>query len=135
MRHRHRLLRSERGAGAVEFALAAPILFAMIIGIAQLGILFWANAGMTNALAEGARLALVFPRPTDAEIQTRISDRRFGLDPTRLGTPTIAHGATADGTTYADITMTYTVPIDFVFYRISNFTLTQSRRVFTQPVA
>ena len=49
--------RDENGAAVIEFAIAVPILVALIWGIFQLACLFWANAGMQNALGAGARLA------------------------------------------------------------------------------
>ncbi len=42
------------------------------MGIAPLGLLFFANAGLHNALAEGARHATLFPRPTPEQVRTRI---------------------------------------------------------------
>ena len=49
------LQRDERGAAAIEMALALPVLVTMIYGIFQVGLLYQANAGMQHALGEGAR--------------------------------------------------------------------------------
>lgn len=127
------LRRDARGAAAIEFALVAPALIVFIIGIAQLGMLFMANAGLTHAVAEGARFATIFPRPTDAEIRARIADSRFGIDPANLRTPTITHG-TDDGASYAEISASYDVPLDFIFFTLPSVTLTETRRAFVQPV-
>jgi Flp pilus assembly protein TadG len=129
-----RLKRDQRGAGAVEFALIAPLFCAFIIGIGQLGLLFFANAGLTNAVAEGARLATLFPRPTDAAIAAQISQKRFGLDPALLTGPTIVNGVSG-GATYADITMTYSAPVNFLFLNVGPVRLSQTRRVYTQPTS
>jgi Flp pilus assembly protein TadG len=129
------LKRDERGAGVVEFALIAPLFCAFIIAIGQLGLLFFANAGLTNALAEGARLATLFPRPSDAAIASRISQKRFGLDPALLTGPTINHFTPANGATYAEITMTYSAPVNFLFLNLGPVRLTQTRRVYTQPIS
>ena len=126
------LFRDQRGAGAVEFAIIAPVLFAMLIGMAQLGILYFANAGLKNAVGEGARYATLFPRPTDAQIIARINAKKYGLTASRITGPTIVSG-TSNGATYADITMSYSAPIDFIFYEIGPITITQTRRVWTQP--
>jgi Flp pilus assembly protein TadG len=133
IRRVRKLRRDARGAAAIEFALVAPALILFIIGIAQIGILFMANAGLTHAVAEGARLATIFPRPTDAEIRAQIADSRFGLNPANLSTPTITHG-TQDGASYADISASYTVPIDFIFFTLPPLTLTETRRAYVQPV-
>ena len=71
-----KLLRNQDGAAAIEMAFALPILILLIYGIFQIGIAFQASAGMQNALGEGARLATLFPEPTDAQIVARIKERR-----------------------------------------------------------
>jgi len=45
------------GAAALEFALAVPVLVSMIWGLFQVGMIFEANAGVQQALGEGARYA------------------------------------------------------------------------------
>ena len=124
-----RLRRDGKGGAAVEFALVAPALITAIIGIAQLGILFFANAGLSNAVAEGARYATIYPRPTDTQIRARITAQRFGLNSQYLTTPTITPG-TSNGANYVDISMSYSVPLDFVFFNGPSVTLTQTRRSY-----
>lgn len=131
MRLTKRLRQSERGAAALEFALVIPVLVLFICGIARLGIMFMANAGLRNAVAEGARFATIDPRPSDQQIRDRITGSRFGL-PGGLGTPTVTGGTLSDGTSYVDISASYTVPMDFVFFRAGNVTLTANRRAYTR---
>ncbi len=126
--------RDRRGATAVEFALIAPVLIAFLLGVAQLGVLFFANAGLQNALAEGARLATIFPRPSEAAVAAKITQQRFGLDPARLTDPSFAYGTT-NGMTYADISLSYTMPLNLWLVETPPITLTQSRRVYIQPAA
>ena len=133
MRLINRLRLNERGAAALEFALALPALVMMIVGIGQLGILYMANAGLRNAVAEGARFATIYPRPSDTAIRTRITSSEFGLIPANMTTPTIAHGVDA-GTNYVDISVSYTVPLNFVFFTAPPVTLTESRRAYINPV-
>ena len=136
MRRRALLGRDQRGAGIVEFALAAPVLFLILIGLAQLGILFFANAGLSHAVAEGARLAAIYPRPADDEVAAAILQSEFGLNNRELlGEPEIVHGTDANGFTFADISLSYSVPVNFVFFETPPITLTENRRVFTQPAA
>lgn len=134
MSRRTALRRNQRGATAIEFALAAPVLLVFIIGIAQLGLLFFANAGLRSSVAEGARYATIFPRPTDAEITARAMQQRFGLDPAHLTGPTLAHG-TSDGVAYVDISMSYAVPIDFLFFKTPPVTISVTRRAFTHAAS
>jgi Flp pilus assembly protein TadG len=127
------LLRDRQGLGAVEFALIAPVIFAFIIAISQVGMLFYANAGLNNALADGARFAIIFPRPTNEQISARITDRRFGLDPAFITGPTYSTPVTSNGITHMDITLSYAAPMDFIFFRASPVTLSETRRVYLQP--
>ena len=129
-----RLKREEKGAAALEFALVAPALILFIVGIAQLGVLFMANNGLRNAVGEGARLATIWPRPTDAQITQRITDGRFGLKQSGITGPTYATGVSA-GANYVDVTMSYTVTPDFIFFTLPPMTLTETRRAFVHPTS
>ena len=120
---------NEKGAAAIEFALAAPILILFIVGIAQCGVLLMANNGLRNAVGEGARYATIYPQPTQTQIAQRVTDQRFGLDPDNISGPTFATGVSS-GTNYVDITMSYTVTPDFIFFTLSPMTLTETRRAF-----
>jgi Flp pilus assembly protein TadG len=132
IRLRSRLCADERGLSAVEFALVAPVLLLAIIGAAQLGGLFMANAALSHSLAEGARYAGIFPQPTQAQIRERMTASRFGLKPANLSTPTITTGK-SDGADYLEISVTYSVPLDFVLIKPPPVKLTQTRRVFVYP--
>jgi len=56
---RHRIIKSEKGASAVEFALILPILIILVFGIVQFGIAYSNYIALTHAAREGARLAAV----------------------------------------------------------------------------
>jgi hypothetical protein len=126
------LLRDRRGLSAVEFALVCPVLFAFMIGTAQVGILYFANAGLRNAVEEGARVVGVYPRPTDDVIRARMVQKRFGLRSQYIGTPAITTGKDG-GADYVQISLTYQVPLDFVFVSVRPVTLTKTRRVYVYP--
>lgn len=122
-----RLRGSESGASAVEFALAVPVLVSFIYGIFSIGMLFQANAGVQNALGEAARYATLYPTPTDAQIQDRITAKKFGLYGGTLATPSITTDATNH---YKTISLTYTRPMKFLFIDGPTVTLTRSKRVY-----
>ena len=124
-----RIRRDRKGGAAAEFAIISPVLIGALVGLAQLGILFFANAGLSNAVAEGARYATIYPRPSNTQIQARISAQRFGLNPTYLTTPTITPG-TSSGANYLEISMSYNVPLDFIFFDGPTVTLTKTRRAY-----
>ena len=51
--------KQERGSAFIEAAIALPILFTIIFGIIDFSRLMWADANITNALADAARSAEV----------------------------------------------------------------------------
>lgn len=126
------LAADHRGAGAMEFALAGPVLILFIMAIFQLGLMFYANSGMKHAVGEGARRAIIFPRPTDAEILAELDASEFGLDPARVSKKTVTHGTTGTGTPYADIELQYQLPMDFGLFDLKPLTLIERRRAYLQ---
>jgi len=120
---------STRGSATAEFALAVPILVLFLAGIAQLGVLFAANAGLQQAVGEGARLATIYPRPDDATITARMHNASFALKATYLDAPTITHGV-ANGVSYVDISLTYHPALNFIFFMGPQISMTQSRRAY-----
>src|SRR3982751_5523061 len=100
------LLRDDRGAGAVEFALSAPILITLIYGIFEFSQLYEANAGMQHALGEGARFAtLCVPTATgcntetDADIKAKMNAKLFGPVGGTFNVPDPVTASQAEGVT------------------------------------
>jgi hypothetical protein len=130
MKRRLSLLRDSRGLSAPSSSpCSARSCSASSSARAQIGILYFANAGLRNAVEEGARAAGVFPRPADAVIRARMAQKRFGLKPQYLGTPVITTGQDG-GADFVQITATYRVPLQFVFVKVKPVTLTKTRRVY-----
>lgn len=122
------LFRDRAGASAVEFALAAPALLLFVIGMIQLGLLFSATAGMANGVNEAARYATIYPTPSDADILSKVSQKRFMVQ-SAYQTVSLSRG-TANGVQYLDITMNYSAPLNFIFFSTPPVTLRQTRRVY-----
>ena len=126
-----RINRDESGAAAVEMALALPVLILFIYGIFQIGMIMAASAGMQHALGEGARLATIYPYPNDASVKTRIQDKVFG---TYIGSYVVADPADVTngvGTVFAkDLSVTYTVTPNFLFFSAPPVTLVRTKRVY-----
>jgi Flp pilus assembly protein TadG len=127
--------RNERGVGAVEFALIAPVLLGMLVGITQLGQLFFARADLRNAVAAGARQAQIFPRPTSAAVITAIKAKMVRINKNFITEPTMVVAKDGNGFDYADIEVKYAVPLNFVIYKPPPVTLIEKRRVFLQPTS
>jgi Flp pilus assembly protein TadG len=113
-------IKCRKGAAAVEFAIIAPLLFTIIFGIIEFGLLFFDKQVITNASREGARYGILWSptRPTDVEITARVLTYTanhlvtFGA-PT---TPTVAISRTGvwPGTSGDALSVTVTYPYNFL---------------------
>jgi Flp pilus assembly protein TadG len=54
-----KILRDERGASALEFALTAPAFFLFVFGIIEFGLLLWTQIGLQHGAEVAARCASV----------------------------------------------------------------------------
>jgi Flp pilus assembly protein TadG len=125
--------RDKRGVGAVEFALICPVFFGMLVGITQLGQLYFARADLRNAVAAGARQAQIFPRPNEATVKTKVLEKAVRLKPAYLTGPSVTPGTDARGFPFYDIQASYAVPLHFVIYVPRPITVTERRRVYLTP--
>jgi Flp pilus assembly protein TadG len=122
-----KLWSNAKGSTAIEFAVAVPTLISMIWGMFQVGLIFQAHAGTQHALGEGARLATIFPTPTDAQIQAKITSHKFGLGNGTWSTPNITDDTVAKTKT---ITVTYSQPTDFLFFNGPTVNITKSKVIY-----
>jgi hypothetical protein len=126
-----RILKSdERGAAVIEMAFALPALIILIWMIVQLGLAFRAMAGIQHSLGEGARLATIWPQPTDDLIEARMAEVVYGIEP---GTFTIHPpdpGLTAAGEAYLDLQVSYTQPTSLLLLPGPTINVSRSKRVW-----
>jgi Flp pilus assembly protein TadG len=129
--------RNERGAAAIEFAIALPILTLFIYGIFQVGLLYEANAGMQHALGEGARLASLYDSsttshvPTDDAIKARINAKLYGQNG---GTFAVSDPVTVTNSaagSYKTLSVSYTRGMSFLLVPGPTVTISRSKRVYT----
>lgn len=132
-----RLLADSRGAGIVEFALILPALMLFVYGIFVVGQLFQANAGMQHGLGEGARYATLCLNPSpsmgctvpsNSQIQARITSTVFGVGSGTFSTPSVTTPSGCTGC--RDLSVTYSMPMDFLLISGPTVTITRSKRVY-----
>lgn len=123
----NRLKKREEGAAAIELAFALPIFIMLLWMVVQLGLVFRAVAGMQHALGEGARMATIYPTPTQNDIVNKIGDRVYGIGP---GNFTIATPVYNNSLGYVDLSVTYNQKTDLLFLPGPDVALTRNKRVY-----
>lgn len=63
--------KSERGAAAVEFALLAPVLIMLLLGIMEFGRAYNAQITLSNAAREGVRVMAINNSQSAAKVATK----------------------------------------------------------------
>ena len=119
-----------RGAAVIEMAFALPALIVLMWMIVQLGLVFRAMSGIQHGLGEGSRMATIFPKKTDAQIQAKITDAVYGIGPGNFTVAAPTSG-TADGANYLDLRVTYTQATDMLLFPGPTINVTRSKRVWT----
>lgn len=99
---------SERGAVAVEFALLAPVLVMLLLGIMEFGRAYNAQITLSSAAREGVRVMAI--GNNSAAARTAVKNAATGLQPTLTdGNITITPSScTAGVQTTVNITYTLT---------------------------
>jgi Flp pilus assembly protein TadG len=114
-------LRSEHGQTAVEFALVAPILIALLLGIVQAGIAFHNYLSVTDAARAVARKAILvrFTPLTQTQVNQIAQNASPDLDPGSLNATVTADPTDPTFTTAGStITVTVTYPYHLQLFGI-----------------
>jgi Flp pilus assembly protein TadG len=75
-----------RGAAAVEFALVAPTLFLVILGLCEFGIFAWNQHSLEFATEETARVVMTKTAVTDGDVAAELKARVSGIASAELET-------------------------------------------------
>ncbi|MDO9377766.1 MAG: TadE/TadG family type IV pilus assembly protein [Nocardioidaceae bacterium] len=103
----------DRGAAAVEFALIAPILMMMVLGIVEFGSLYKTNITMTNAAMTAARSFAAGDSSTSVAARTSTATtvaRSASERPSATVAISCTTGACASGDNVT-VTVTYREPL------------------------
>ena len=98
---------SERGAAAVEFALVAPILVLLILGIMEFGRAYNAQVSLTNAAREGVRVMAISNDQTAAK--TAAKNAAVSLNPPLADTNFTFSPASCTSGAQMSVTINYTL--------------------------
>jgi len=76
--------RGEEGTSVVEFALVAPVLLLVLVGILDLGRAVNAYVTVSNAAREGSHYAILHPTAAPSAIVNAVRTRVIPLDETKV---------------------------------------------------
>jgi len=103
-----RLGRDQRGVAAVEFAMIAPIFFALLVGIMDVGRYMWTLNTMQYAIDQGVRAGVVRQLPDD-EVEDLVKSSLAGLDAAGITVEAVSGASTLSIT--AETTYAFLFPI------------------------
>ena len=112
MRRLFRGLRADqRGAAAIEFAIIGPLLLTLLLGIVEMGRMFYVRESLEYATEQAARYYMVNPAATQDAVTTALRNAMAGGMGSSISTPTYTDVSSCNGNvavTCTTITATYT---------------------------
>jgi Flp pilus assembly protein TadG len=122
-------LHNNSGAATTEFAIALPVLVVLMWGFFQFGMLFEGNADMQHALGQGARAATLYDSSTSTHVpsDTAIKSAMVGFE---AHDTHLTVNDPVDGSNYRDLSVSYSMPLQFIFFTGPTVTLKASKRVY-----
>lgn len=113
---------SERGAVAVEFAILAPVLIMLLLGIIEYGRAYNAQISLSNAAREGVRVMAI--SNNQATARTAAKNVAVSLSPALVDTNFIfsATGGTTNGTGNCSTGAQMTVTINYSLSPLAGIT-------------
>ncbi len=74
-----KILRDQKGASALEFALTAPVFFILIFGVIELGLMLWTQIGAEMAARCASINSTVCPTSNPSAIANYATQQAYGL--------------------------------------------------------
>jgi Flp pilus assembly protein TadG len=88
--------RDEKGVAAIEFAFIGPILFILILGVADLGRYFWIGHEVDHAIEIVLRVAAVNKTLSESDVTSLLKSRLDNVSDSKLTISTIYTSSTPD---------------------------------------
>ena len=109
--------RRHSGATAVEFALTAPVLFALLFGMFEFGQMLWARNSLQYAVEEAARCAAVSNAPctSDTAIKSFAVSQVYGIE-INSSAFSVTHTTVSPCSIKVSVSFPFTFLLPFEFY-------------------
>jgi Flp pilus assembly protein TadG len=112
-RYLRRLGRDQGGTAAIEFGVLAPVFFAMLLGIVDIGRYMWTLNTIQYAIDDGLRAGSV-EQLDETEVEKRVKNALLGLDTTGIAVEATMPTSTSLEVT-ASTTYKFMFPIATIF--------------------
>lgn len=139
-RHCTRLAQDRRGSVLVEFAILAPVLFMMFLGVLTMGLHLFSMNALQSAASDTARWTVVEYQKMNRVTAEQIADRAtafaitppYGLDVNRLDVQANTVATDIIGTIKFEVRLTYTPYNPLEFAGIGSPVIGETRVVYVQ---
>ena len=98
--------RCRKGAAAVEFALVAPTLFIVLMGLFEFGIFAWNRHSLEHATEETARVVMMKTAISDTQVAAEIKARASSIPADEISASVTQE--TVGTTTFVTMSVAYT---------------------------
>lgn len=112
------LSRDTRGVAMIEFGFLAPALFAIVLGIVEVGRMFYIRQSLEYATEQAARYYMVTPAAAQSDVTATLRNAMAGGMGSGIPTPTYADVPNCNGN--AAVTCT-TITATYTFVSVVNF--------------
>lgn len=114
----------QRGAAAIEFAIIGPLLFTLLLGIVEMGRMFYVRESLEYATEQAARYYMVNPAANFTDVKTALRNAMAGgMGPNIVITDPPTSTSNCNGNvavTCTTITATYTFVSVASFLKLGN---------------
>jgi Flp pilus assembly protein TadG len=107
----------DRGAAAIEFAIVGPLLFALLLGIVEMGRMFYVRESLEYATEQAARYYMVTPAAAQSDVTNALQTAMAGgMGPSVV----VAYSDTASCNGNTSVTCT-TITATYTFVSVASF--------------
>lgn len=128
-----RLARDRRGTSAVEFAILAPALFALLFGTIQLGWALHCNQSVDWAVQTATRQLVATPSLTQAQLQSQVQSLLSHVADSSEVTVALNEDPPGASPQLARVSATYVHTIGVPFLPTFNYTYSTSSAAVLNP--
>jgi Flp pilus assembly protein TadG len=107
-----------RGSAMIEFAFLCPVLFAILLGIVEMGRMFYVRQALEYATQEAARYYMVNPTAAESAVTAALRGAMAGGMGASIAAPTYDHVASCNGNSAVTCT---TITASYTFASVAGF--------------